>query len=40
MEQLALPVRLRDWVRFATFVPGRDAAAVSALSDDRPTAPR
>lgn len=40
MEQLALPVRLRDWARFETFVAGRNAAAVSALADSRPTAPR
>src|SRR5262245_19727526 len=40
MEQLALPVRLRDWARFSTFVTGRNAAAVSALEDAGPTASR
>jgi DnaA family protein len=40
MEQLALPVSLRDWARFATFVAGRNAAAVRALKDARPTSPR
>jgi DnaA family protein len=40
MEQLALPVRLRDWARFAAFVAGRNAAAVSTLADAPRTASR
>jgi len=31
MEQLALRVRLRDWARFETFIPGPNAAAFGAL---------
>jgi DnaA family protein len=40
MEQLALRVRLRDWARFDTFVAGPNVAALEALADTGPAAPR